>query len=58
MLKFFIFLCLLHSGPAGAPPSSGLLAQTLLAYLSVEWLVSMLHMELAEGLLLTLIDTK
>jgi hypothetical protein len=56
MLRYFVSLCLLRSGPADAPPSSSLLVQTLLAYLSIGWLISMLHLELAEGLLSTLVD--
>lgn len=56
MLKYFISLCLLQSGPADAPRSLNLSVQTLLAYLSIGWLISMLHLEFYEGLLSSLID--
>ncbi|KFI21999.1 hypothetical protein [Nitrosococcus oceani] len=57
MLRYFIALCLLRASPADAPPSSGLLTQTLLAYLGIGWLISMLHLEFANGLLSSLVDT-
>jgi hypothetical protein len=56
ILRYFIALCLLRAGPADAPPSSRLLAQTLGAYLGVGWLVALLHLELAQGLLSSLVD--
>lgn len=57
MLRYFIGLCLLRTGPVDAPPSSGLFTQTLLAYLGIGWLISMLHLEFANGLLSSLVDT-
>lgn len=57
MLRYFISLCLLRAGPADAPPSSALLIQTLLAYLGIGCVISMLHLEFADGLLSSLVDT-
>ncbi|QBQ54637.1 hypothetical protein [Nitrosococcus wardiae] len=57
MLRYFVSLCLLRSGPADAPPSSVLLTQTLLAYLGIGWLISILHLEFADGLLSSAVDT-
>ncbi|ADE15449.1 conserved hypothetical protein [Nitrosococcus halophilus Nc 4] len=57
MLRYFLSLCLLRSGPADAPPSSALLTQTLLAYLGIGWLISMLHLEFVDGLLSSTVDT-
>lgn len=56
MLRYFVSLCLLRTGPAEAPLSSRRLTQTLLAYLTVGWFVSLLHLEPAEGLLSSVVD--
>ncbi len=56
VLQYFFALCLLRTGPAKAPPSSRLLAQTLLGYLAAGWLVASLHLGVAESLLSSVID--
>lgn len=56
LARYFASLCLFRAGPAQAPSSSRLLAQTLLAYLAVGWLISQLHLEPAQGFLSSLVD--
>jgi hypothetical protein len=56
ILNYFIALCLFRAGPADAPPSSRLLAQTLGGYIGVGWLVALIQLEMVQGLLSSLVD--